>query len=55
VAQAADFFEGETVHEAAPNQSLNLTGAALRFRATCSRCSGLGKLALPFGGKESIA
>ena len=34
---------------AGANQSLNLTGAAFRFRAACSRCSGPGKLALSFG------
>ena len=32
-----------------PNKSLNLTGAALRFRAAFSRCSGPGKLALALG------
>ena len=40
------------VEAGASNQSLNLTGAAFRFRAACSRCSGPGKLALSFGGRR---
>jgi len=35
---------------ASSNRSLNLTGAAFRFRAACSRGSGPGKLACAFGG-----
>jgi len=38
-----------------PNEALNLTGAALRFRAACGRCSGPGKLACAFGpGKSGL-
>ncbi len=36
------------------NQSLNLTGAAFRFRAACRRCSGPGKLACAFGSAEGF-
>src|SRR5262245_60244543 len=35
---------------ASPNNPLNLTGAAFRFRVARSRCSGPGKLAQSFGG-----
>src|SRR5262245_47228692 len=36
--------------ECGHNQRLKLTGAAFRFRAACSRCSGAGKLALRYTG-----
>ena len=45
----------QVIGSAAPNQSLNLTGAAFWFRAACSRCSGPGKLALSFKPRPPVA